>query len=96
MEEMRKGRLRRDNTARRRPEENKPARQIAGYQKKWPILKGPDLAMDVGWGLLEEFTSSGSFETLARTTTDRVRLGGTTTGRFLAACDDHTHEVSTT
>jgi hypothetical protein len=50
--------------------------------------------MDVGWVLPEEFTGSGSLRTLARTTTDRVRLGGTTTGRFLAECDDHTTRLA--
>ena len=51
-----------------------------------------DLAMDVGWVLPEN--GSGSFETLARTTTDRMRVGGATTGRFLAKYDDHTQRLA--
>jgi hypothetical protein len=45
--------------------------------------------MNVEWVLPDGSTGSESLQALARTTTNRVRLRGATTGRYLAGCGDH-------
>ena len=84
---------RRDNTARRPAYDNKPERQTAECARKRSLFAGPEPDVEDSLSAVLKY-GSGSLPGLAQTTTDLVRLGGTTTGRSLAKRNDHRKSVA--